>query len=322
MDASRSVNEPRRALLVGAGAVGQAYGWHLQQAGYEIAFFIKPHHREGLAAGVRVHCHNGSAKGTHDFRGFGLFDSPDALAGHHWDEIWLCMSSTALRGPWLDGLLSVVGDGTVVMLQPGLEDRAYLLERLSEDRLVCGLISLVSYMAPLPGEARLPGMSWWFPPLSPSPFSGDAERVSPLVRALKKGGCPAQVVSDVRGTMAFASALFMPVIAALEVAEWSLSRLRKTEALLLASRGGFQASALAAPGRRRWLAWLISRPWFLAMLLRIAPRFVPFDLETYLRVHFTKVGDQTRAMLQLYCELAQPDRPHDALADLSNSLGS
>ena len=161
----------RRVLLVGAGAVGQAYGWHLQQAGHEISFFIKPNHRESLAGGVDVHCLSGRSRGHHRFTRYGLYQVPDELRSQHWDEVWLCMSSTALRGPWLDPLLAAVGEATIVMLQPGLEDLNYLLERVNEDRIVCGLISLVSYLAPLPGEEREPGITWWFPPLSPSPFS-------------------------------------------------------------------------------------------------------------------------------------------------------
>ena len=148
---------------------------------------------------------------------------------------------------------------------------------------------MISYLAPLPGEERKPGMTWWFPPLSPSPFSGPSARVRPIVDALNRGGCPAKEVIDVRSSMAFASAIFMPVIAALELANWSFTTMRKTDSLNLAARGGWQASALAAPGQKRWLARIICQPVTLSIWW-IAPLLIPFDLETYLKVHFTKVG--------------------------------
>jgi 2-dehydropantoate 2-reductase len=94
----------------------------------------------------------------------------------------------------------------------------------------------------------------------------------------------------------------MPVIAALEVADWSFRSLVRGPALRMATRGGRQASAIALPGHRRWLVWLISHGLTLRLLALVAPRVVPFNLEVYLEFHFRKVGDQTRRMLQLYCD--------------------
>ena len=46
----------------------------------------------------------------------------------------------------------------------------------------------------------------------------------------------------------------------------------------------------------------------------IASWAVPFDLETYVRVHFTKVADQTRLMLREYIALgSQAGLPVEAL---------
>jgi len=310
-----------RILLVGAGAVGQAYGFHLQRGGAEISFLVRPKYAEAARAGFTVHCHNGRHRGAHDFRGYGVLTGPEEVADRRWDQVWLCVSSPALRGPWLEPLLAAVGDAAVVTLQPGLEDRRRLLEWVPEARLVSGLISLISYPAPLPGGDLPAGMAWWFPPLSPSPFSGPAGAVSSVVRALERGGCPAKRGARVYETVAFASGLMMPVIAALEVAGWSFRTLLRSPNRALATRGGRQASRIARPGYRRWLAWLVSGGLTLRILAFFAPRVVPFDLETYLRVHFSKVGDQTRGMLRLYCDRAQgAGQPHDALRTLLERL--
>jgi 2-dehydropantoate 2-reductase len=39
--------------------------------------------------------------------------------------------------------------------------------------------------------------------------------------------------------------------------------------------------------------------------LALARPLTPFDLEAYLRFHFTKVGPQTRLMLETYARLAE-----------------
>ena len=310
-----------RVLLVGAGAVGQAYGFHLQRGGAEVSFFVKAKHLEAARAGFDVRCHNGRHRGPHHFCGFGVVTTPAEAATQTWDQVWLCVSSPALRGGWLAPLLDAVGEAAVVTLQPGLDDRAHLLERVPESRLVSGMITLISYPTPLPGEVTGPGMAWWFPPFSPSPFSGAPGAVASVVRALARGGCPAKATADVHRTVAFGAALMMPVIAALEVAEWSLGALVRGPARRLATIGGRQASAIARPGERRWLAWLVSHGVTLRVLALLAPRCVPFDLEVYLRVHFTKVGAQTRGMLRLYCQRGRSaQRPHDALATLLERL--
>jgi len=53
------------------------------------------------------------------------------------------------------------------------------------------------------------------------------------------------------------------------------------------------------------------------LALAVAPRLMPLDLETYLRVHFTKVGDQTRDFLRTYTSLGEAaGLPTGALARL------
>ena len=61
-------------------------------------------------------------------------------------------------------------------------------------------------------------------------------------------------------------------------------------------------------------------PWILAGLLRLAPAFTPFDLQTYIEYHFTKVGDQTRYLLRDYAETGgKQDQPVDALRALEQA---
>jgi hypothetical protein len=50
---------------------------------------------------------------------------------------------------------------------------------------------------------------------------------------------------------------------------------------------------------------------------------IPLDLETYLREHFTKVGDQTRLMVAQYIDAAKDSGlPAGALEGLRDAVGT
>jgi ketopantoate reductase len=299
-----------RALVVGAGAVGQPYGRHLHLGGAEVTFLVKPRHARELEGGMSLYPLNDRRHRTIPvrFREYELVTSAREVAASRWDQVYLTVSSTALRGDWLPELLAAVGDATIIALQPGLDDRALILRHLPEERLVAGLISLISYAAPLPGETRFPepGVATWFPPLAPSPFSGPSPRVDAVVAALRAGGFPARRHPDVGKLSGFPSALMMPYLVALEASGWTFAGLRAGGHLATAARAAREAMAAVATrhGRRPALLALAARPLVVRSGLWLGRLVVPLDLETYLRVHFLKVGDQTRMMMDRYVELA------------------
>jgi 2-dehydropantoate 2-reductase len=250
-----------------------------------------------------------------DWREYEVLTSATEVAAGSWDQVYLAMSSIGLRGPWLAELAAATGEASFVLLQPGLDDRAVAVAGVGEARLVQGMISLISYPAPLPGETRFPrpGMAYWFPPLSPSPMSGPTERRDAVVAALRAGGLPSRARRDVAPSASFASSLMMPVLVALEQAGWSLARLfsaaerGRLDTALAASR-----EAMAVVGRRFGrqppaLLRLAARPLSLRTGVAIGRRLIPLDLEAYLARHFTKVGDQTRALLSGYIDHGRED---------------
>ena len=58
-------------------------------------------------------------------------------------------------------------------------------------------------------------------------------------------------------------------------------------------------------GRRPASVGRILRPLPVRVALALARPLTPFDLEAYLNFHFTKVGPQTRLMLQTYARHAE-----------------
>jgi 2-dehydropantoate 2-reductase len=313
-----------RALVVGAGAVGQVYGYHLARGAAEVSFLVKPSHAAEVAGGLTLYPLNRSRRRRTEpvgFTDFRVLTEVEAVARERWDQVYLTMSSTALRaGGWFAALAAAVGSATVVLLQPGPDDRDFVRGRVPDEQIVQGIITVVSYRAPLPGETRFgaPGVAYWFPPLASSPMSG--ARRQAVQSALRAGGLPARRHRDVGATAAFPTALLMPLLAVLEQAGWAFRALREPGRLKLATRAAGQALAVMARHRGRpapWALHLVNRAFVVGAVLTLAPLLMPLDVETYLRVHFTKVGDQTRDFLRTYLSIGRSaGLPTDALAQL------
>ncbi|MFP4598866.1 MAG: ketopantoate reductase family protein [Persicimonas sp.] len=298
-----------RILLVGAGAVGQAYGYHLRQGGAEVSFWVKEKYRAEVERGFLLHRHRMLRRPkTVAFDDFDVLSDYDEVERREFDQVWLCVSSTAIRGQWLEDLAGRIGDATLVSLQPGIEAQRRVKEVYPPEKVVAGLITLIAYQAPLDGEDLDEGVAYLLPPMTPIPFAGPADRAERVAEALNRGGCSAVVDQDTPKLAAFGSAVMVPAIAGLEIAGWSLKRYRKTAALEISTAASKEALRVA--GLYHWAKVPFSmrtlrRPELLGLGLTVAPALLPFDLEAYLEYHFTKVGDQTRQMIADYIELGE-----------------
>jgi 2-dehydropantoate 2-reductase len=318
-----------RALVIGAGAVGQVFGRHLALGGAEVTFLVKPAYADDARRGYTMYpLARGKPPAAVRFAGFGVITSAEEAAATRWDQVYLAVSSVALRaGTWLADVARATGDATIVFLQPNLDDRAVLTGAVDPARVVDGTIAFISYQAPLPGETRFaePGMAYWFPP-APCVYSGaERPRVDAVVAALRAGKLPAKRVRDVPRMAPFPNAILYAYLSALEGARWSFATLRSGDYLRDAGRGAREAIAIAGkqvgvrpPLRIR----LAGRPTVIRLGLRLAGRIVPIPLETYLRVHFTKTGAQTRLGMRAYVETGKRlGLPVGAIERLVNFLG-
>ncbi|MGW5386389.1 ketopantoate reductase family protein [Nocardia sp. NPDC003963] len=279
-----------RILVVGDGALGQVFGLRLGLGGAAVHYLVKPGRAGWDGAGrtlYRLRKFRGPV--AERLRPEGVHaETPDGP----WDMVWLCVSSTALRGSWVSGLRDAVGDATVVTIGQDLHDRAVLEKVWPAGRIVQVVPSLFAYSAPLTDEVPAPGIAYWVPPGSALTELGDPARAGAVATALRAGGLPTRR-STRAGTGEHIAALMVPCIAALEAAGWSLPALLSD--IGPAVEAGSEASAVVAAqtgGRRirapKWVARSVLR------LMRVLP---PFDLDRYLEAHFTKVADQTRLML-------------------------
>lgn len=314
-----------RILIIGAGAVGQVYARHLAAAGHDITFFVKPEHAAGLADGLPLHCLGHIRHRSEVWRGYGVVSRSADIATGAWDQIWLCIASDALRSPLAGQVLSGAGKATVVCLQPGPEDADRVRAAVGDPaQVVQGLITFISFQSPLPGRPGPAGIAYFLPPLVPGLFSGRPERVQPVVAALRQGGMRARAVADLEAATGGSEGMMIPLVAALEHNGWRLRGFTRTPAFALGRDAALEAlTALSArsgarvPGLRRLL---LSRP-ASAVLLALAPSVLPLALEPYLRYHFSKVGLQTRQMLESYIAIGEREGlPVSRLRELRSVL--
>lgn len=299
-------------LIVGAGAVGQAYGYQFAQSGKQVSFFIKEKYRDELSQGMTLYHLNQDKKRKRpiDFRHYGLISSWQEASKIHWDQIYLCISSTAFLQFDFSGLKRVVSDDTiVVILQPGLHDYERACEHLPKEQLVQGMITLSSYHGPMPGEQLpKPGVAYWFPPMAATPFSGNPIARAAVIKTFKQANMNAVANPNLHKLAPYATAAFMVFLTALETSHWKFAELAADKPLqqqMLAA----QKQAFSAVSKDTGIApplWqhLVSA-WLVRMLLRLAPRVAALDLETFFQVHFTKVKDQTKLFMNTYIAAAQ-----------------
>lgn len=293
-----------KVLIVGAGAVGQVYGDILARGGAEVGFLVKPAHAGDAQEGFPLHeLRLWRRPDSSVFVPHAVFSGLHEAAMERYDQLWLCVSSTALRKPGFSDILERVDANLLVALQPGLEDRTWLEERWPAERLVRGVIPLIAYQSPLPGfDAQPAGVAWWLPPGAKIPFDGEEAAVAQVTTALQAGGWPARHVPHAPESAASISAVLMPHLVALEASGWSFQQLRAGDALTYAAAASTEALAvvsrdlgLPVPGFARRIS-----PGWLRFVLAVAPKLVPLPLEPYLAWHFTKVGDQTRMLMGRY----------------------
>src|SRR5207302_8013393 len=97
-----------KLLLVGAGAVGQAYGHCLLRGGADVTFLVKESHRREVDRPLTVYPLNERRRWQPvPFSGFSVATQPSDA---RFDQIWLCVSPPALEGEWLGRLLARAGD--------------------------------------------------------------------------------------------------------------------------------------------------------------------------------------------------------------------
>ncbi|GAA2650310.1 hypothetical protein GCM10010412_016000 [Nonomuraea recticatena] len=278
-----------KVLVVGAGALGQVFGSWLAEGGAEVSFLVRQG-REGWAEdGVELfRLRKGRPAVGRRLVPHQVISRPPREA---WDMVWLCVDSPALRGDWTRELRAAAGAATVVTIGQDPHDLDTLAGVWPRESIVQVTPTLLAYQAPLEAEVPGQGVAYWVPPGSAMGAAG--ARAPQVIDALRRGGARVRRVRKA-GSGEVAAARMVPYIAAIESAGWSLRAVRRRlGGAAAASREAVAVTAAQHGGRPP-----LSVPaWAVGLALRALPLLTPFDLQRYLEAHFTKVGAQTRLML-------------------------
>ncbi len=311
-------------LIIGAGAVGVVYGWHLKQAGHNVVFYTRTQYQATVSAGLTLHRISRSQTTRQDWAHPSVITTLDEVSAQPWDQVWLTIPSDALRCEGNIALLHAIGTATIISLQPDIEDVDYVREHVADPtQVIQGLIPFISYQSPLPHTIEPHGISYYLPPFSKGIYAGRPERLKGVLDALHAGGLSAKAVEDFHLATAANTAFLQPMIAALELNHWHLTDFPNTdnaklgldaarEALMIVHRHSGAATSSFKP-----LLW--EKIW--TLIIPLSQYLIPLPLEAYLQYHFTKVGAQTRVMLDTYIRLGQQHGlAVDKLQTLRNKL--
>jgi len=295
----------KRILIVGAGAVGQVYGRHLTLAGCDVSVLVKPKYAKDAKDGFWLHHHRlRRTDPIVQFKPDQVYSDIPSARGI-WHQIWICVPTPAVYEPWIDELARyMTGESTIVTFQPGLDEYEHICTKFDRERVVQGMVGMISYQAPLPGEHLEPGVAYLFPPFAPSTFGGQRERATSVVELLHKGGCPAAVRMDANEQAMLGTSMLTPMIAALEVANWNFKTFTSSPLLPLALDASAEAATVveAKSGAKSWLMPKLRRPFVFKTLLPLAESLTPFPLQKYLQYHFSKVRPQTIGNMRQFLE--------------------
>jgi hypothetical protein len=136
-------------LIVGAGALGIVTGYHLQLAGAEVSFLVRPGRLDALAEPQVLYCFD-----DHElkrFSGYRAFGSVAEAMDRDYDFVIVTMDGATCRGAEATSLLAALGDGirkgksVAVISGVGVRDHCRDTMKLPDDRVVEGTMGLLSY---------------------------------------------------------------------------------------------------------------------------------------------------------------------------------
>lgn len=151
-----------RVLIVGAGALGLTTGYHLQLAGAEISFLVRPHRVEALSRPQRLYSY-----GDHDLKtleSYQLFTSTGDLRGQHFDFVLLTLDGATCRSDQGVATLTELGQaladtGTSLVINGvgiGLYEHIKTTTGFAGANLLEGTMKMFAYQVDAEGTPRPP----------------------------------------------------------------------------------------------------------------------------------------------------------------------
>ncbi len=166
----------------------------------------------------------------------------------------------------------------------------------------------MSYRAPLGNSAcARDGICYWIPGVGA--MLQDSQVGRRVAGRLRGAGFPAITVPGFGTLVAAMTTVTTVTVAALELGQWRREVFHNPRTAHLTAKAIVQCTR--AQGREGDILGHRTMQWVLTGLLSTLPlvpgRLAPFDLDDYLRAHFTKVGPQTRELLERWARQTNPE---------------
>ena len=309
-------------LIIGSGAVGAVYAQAITKAGGNAAFLVRNPDSPNCTMPRTLYRYKLRGGYQEEQQQLDTFGQMEDAKTQQWDQIWLCTPSDALSSDWLQQQIAAIDPATpLIAWTPDITD-IDKLRQLHQGAICQGLIGLISFQSPLPGQNEPPpGIA--YVPLPGAATLNDDEHGREVCQLLKTGGIPANTRKDLPWWEARAAGVNICLMAALEQEDWSLVRLRRSPKLDLAIRAADEAveGSAAYLGVSSKLFHYTPIGLIVRTIMVLGPKLSPIPLETYLQYHFSKVGNQTRQIIsswQDYCKAS--NLPYSNLQALRDGL--
>ncbi len=299
-----------KILIVGCGAVGQAWGFFLQEAGVELGLYDRPAVAQKLSEALkqgglplfqvtRSYRRDPIAHRLERFRV--IADAAEARQFAP-DQIWFTVPSPAYYTGWFREFLKEVPSQRVVCFIPE-GGRPELMPKGGAERMVFGGTAFMAWQGgPEAGGGRAGGINFWKPPLG-IPLAGSKEGCRDVGQILKQAGFGYTAGKADSRAQAATTAAMTPFVAGLELSGWSLREYRRS-AWLARAAGACREAILgqlpAAGGIQRALLGESVLAAAFHLVAVFLPLMVPFELEKYLKYHYTKTREQSIGLLELF----------------------
>ena len=299
-----------KVLIIGCGAVGQVLGLALQKAGVELGFYDRPTTVERLKLALsqgglplfqisRSHRRDPIGQRLENYQVVADVAESQRFKP---DQIWFTTPSPVYYSEWFREFLQQVPSNRVVCFVPEGGRPEFFPEK-SGDRLVFAGTTFMAWQGDLEGGGGRPeGVNFWLPGLG-IPLVGEVNACREVEKILKKAGFRVTVGKPDSHMQAAVTAMMTVFVAGLELAGWSLREFRRSAWLRSAAGAAREAVLSQLPTASAFSRTLLGIP-VLSAGFRLAtfclPLLFPFNLEKYLRFHYTKTRDQTLVLLELF----------------------
>ncbi len=298
-----------KVLMVGCGAVGQVYGFMLQGAGAELGLYDRPEVTVRLLqakqeGGLRLYQFVGRGREPVprllDY--YTVLPDLEACIRFEPDQVWFTLPSPVYYTDWFRQFIAKVPAQRFVCFIPEGWRTEFIPEGAGERFIFGGTAFMAWQGGAEAGGGMAGGINFWLPPMA-IPLVGRDEACRDTAQMLKQAGFKVTVSPPGSTSQAATTALMTAFTAGLELSGWSMKGYRRSPGLKRAAAACREAVMTQLPNARGLQKVLLSVPvlaaafWLVALLL---PALVPFDIQKYLRFHYTKTHVQTLRLLEMY----------------------